>query len=373
MNEIWPEIVEALLPYFASDIAESTYQGKIEECLRYLGWKKTNGTMQSQYVLPIGNNNTVRPDIVLFKPNIESPVLPIEVKRPSNVQCERQVTQLMTYVRQLNLKVGLYVGEKIQLYYNSDNGDFTNVFTAEIQREDVNGSVLCNLLAFSDFDLDKLEDFCKAQYQQIQARDNLHRRITEFFSESNAVQNVLSLLKDKFVPEGFDAKAIEEEFTHLNIVISYRNDNVAPSQQVEPIPTHTDVLYQATQTKSGRDNTQFSFNGSKFYGKGRFVLEVIRHYVKEHPHTTYDDLRKQFPDELHSKSLGVVRLETDIRKEITLRPDRKRRYFLKPDEIIVLSDGTKVVVNNQWGTLFPKFLKAAQMIYDVKSDTPYQG
>lgn len=37
MNEIWPEIVEALLPYFASDIAESTYQEKIEECLRYLG------------------------------------------------------------------------------------------------------------------------------------------------------------------------------------------------------------------------------------------------------------------------------------------------------------------------------------------------
>lgn len=372
MNEIWPEIVEALLPYFASDVAESTYQEKIEECLRYLGWKKTNGTMQSQYVLPIGNNNTVRPDIVLFKPNIESPMLPIEVKRPSNVQCERQVTQLMTYVRQLNLKVGLYVGEKIQLYYNSDNGDFTNVFTAKIQREDANGSVLCNLLAFSDFDLDKLEDFCKAQYQQIQARDNLHRRITEFFSESDAVQNVLSLLKDKFVAEGFDVKAVEEEFTHLNIVISYRNDNVAPLQQMEPIQTHADVLHQATHTKSTRDYTKFSFNGSAFYNKREFVLEVIRHYVREHPNITYSDLQKQFPDELH-KSFGVVRLMSDISQKMVLRPDLKKRYFLKPEEIIVLSGRTQVVVTNQWGTYFPNFLKVAKTLYDIKSDAPYQG
>ena len=368
MNENWSEIVEVLLPYFSSDIKESCYQQKIEECFRYLGWRTSNHLMQSQYALPIGNSNTIRPDIVLFKPDIKTPVLPIEIKRPDNVQCERQITQLKTYVRQLNLKVGLYVGDKIQLYYNSDNGDFTDVFTAEIRKEDANGPVLCNLLSFHDFDLYKLEDFCKSKYQQIQARNNLHRRVSEFFSENNAVQNTLALLKDKFIAEGFDAIAVDDELTHLNMVIKYRADNNGAHSE----PYNMNVQYQTRQPKSGRDDTRFSFNGSIFYGKGRFVLELIRYYVKEHPYITYDELRKQFPDDLHSKSLGVIRLETDVRKEIVNYPDKKKRYFLKYDEIIVLSDGTRVVVNNQWGTKFPNFLKIAKTLYDVKSNVPYK-
>jgi hypothetical protein len=51
----------------------------------------------------------------------------------------------------------------------------------------------------------------------------------------------------------------------------------------------------------------------------------------------------------------------------------KKRYFLSPDDIIQLHDGTRVVVNNQWGTHFPKFLKIAQTLYSVQSDQPYSG
>ena len=74
--------------------------------------------MVSQYTLPIGNSNSIRPDIVLWRKNehdTQSPVLPIEIKRPSNIRNERQENQLMSYMRQLKLNVGLYIGEKIQL------------------------------------------------------------------------------------------------------------------------------------------------------------------------------------------------------------------------------------------------------------------
>ena len=47
----------------------------------------------------------------------------------------------------------------------------------------------------------------------------------------------------------------------------------------------------------------------------------------------------------------------------------KKRYFLKPDEVILLADGTKIVVNNQWGTLFPRFLEAAKKLYQVTNDS----
>ena len=49
MNENWPEIVETLIPYFETNSVEGDYQREIENCLKFLGWKKTNGTMVSQY------------------------------------------------------------------------------------------------------------------------------------------------------------------------------------------------------------------------------------------------------------------------------------------------------------------------------------
>ena len=51
MNENWPEIVETLIPYFETNSVEGDYQREIENCLKFLGWKKTNGTMVSQYTI----------------------------------------------------------------------------------------------------------------------------------------------------------------------------------------------------------------------------------------------------------------------------------------------------------------------------------
>ena len=41
MNENWPEIVETLIPYFETNSVEGDYQREIENCLKFLGWKKT--------------------------------------------------------------------------------------------------------------------------------------------------------------------------------------------------------------------------------------------------------------------------------------------------------------------------------------------
>ena len=80
MNENWPEIVETLIPYFETNSVEGDYQREIENCLKFLGWKKTNGTMVSQYTLPIGNSNSIRPDIVLWRKNEHDTQSPVDRK-----------------------------------------------------------------------------------------------------------------------------------------------------------------------------------------------------------------------------------------------------------------------------------------------------
>ena len=373
MNENWPEIVETLIPYFETNSVEGDYQWEIENCLKFLGWKKTNGTMVSQYTLPIGNSNSIRPDIVLWRKNehdTQSPVLPIEIKRPSNIRNERQENQLMSYMRQLKLNVGLYIGEKIQLYYDIPN-DGENpicVFTAEIKKEDTNGSIICDLLSYDKFNLEKIETFCNEQYKKIQARNNLHRRVSEFLSEGNGVKNIISLLKDKFTAEGFEESAINEEFANLTLTVHYENKSILPSLQLKTRQTSKNSQNDYKESDS-KDHTKFSLDGINFYVKRRFVLEVIKHYIKDHPNINYVELEKVFPSNLHSKALGVIRTLIEVQEKIKSHPDLKKRYFLKPDEVILLADGTKIVVNNQWGTLFPRFLEAAKKLYQVTNDT----
>ena len=342
MNENWPEIVETLIPYFETNSVEGDYQREIENCLKFLGWKKTNGTMVSQYTLPIGNSNSIRPDIVLWRKNehdTQSPVLPIEIKRPSNIRNERQENQLMSYMRQLKLNVGLYIGEKIQLYYDIPN-DGENpicVFTAEIKKEDTNGSIICDLLSYDKFNLGKIETFCNEQYKKIQARSNLHRRVSEFLSEGNGVKNMISLLKDKFTAEGFEESAINEEFANLTLTVHYENKSILPSLQLKTRQTSKNSQNDYKESDS-KDHTKFSLDGINFYVKRRFVLEVIKHYIKENLNgdtslctlADYVNLSQEYLLRIFKKEEGVT-----ILKYINDKKIAEAKRFLRQEQLQV--------------------------------------
>lgn len=130
-----------------------------------------------------------------------------------------------------------------------------------------------------------------------------------------------------------------------------------------------DEPYTWDELKSGsRDRTKYSFEGGELLSKRRFVLEVVKYYVRCHPQISYESLIRVFPATLNSnKTNGVVKRYNDVAKQVALNPDVRNRFFMKGDEIIVLSNGLKVVVHNQWGDDFDKFLKVAESLYTVKS------
>ena len=130
-----------------------------------------------------------------------------------------------------------------------------------------------------------------------------------------------------------------------------------------------DEPYTWDELKSGsRDRTKYSFEGGELLSKRRFVLEVVKYYVRCHPQISYESLIRIFPATLHSnKTNGVIKRYNDVAKQVALNPDVRSRFFMKDDEVIVLSNGMKVVVHNQWGDDFEKFLKVAESLYTVKS------
>lgn len=359
MNDNWIEIVRTLQPYVKCNSTEPKYQQEIENCLKFLGWRNSNNTMQSQVTINIGHKNSIRPDIVLYKNGI--PVLPIEIKRPNNICNSKQESQLMSYMRQLRLNVGLYVGENIQLYYDNpeDLDNPISVFRVDFREDDANGEVFCEMLSYGKFDINNLEDFCKEHYNQIIARNNLQQRLNEFFFSGNVIKNIVTLIKEKFTKEGYKDEVLDEELNKLKINIQWKENHCLSQIDVNPSTT--------LENKDKKQDAYFSFDGKNFHCKRRFVLELIKYYVANNPKVNFQELEKQFPAELHTKSLGVIKTLPSVIERIASQPDLKKRYFLKEDEIIILSDGTKIVVNNQWGTLFPKFLKKANLLYHIKS------
>ena len=152
---------------------------------------------------------------------------------------------------------------------------------------------------------------------------------------------------------------------HLGLIVEkvYIDEN--GNSQVK----NDDTPYAWDELKSGsRDRTKYSFEGGEFLNKRRFVLEVIKYYVRCHPQISYEDLIRVFPATLHSNKLnGVIKRYNDVIKQIAINPNVRNRFFMKDNEVITLSSGMKVVVHNQWGDDFNKFLKVVESLYTVKS------
>lgn len=119
-----------------------------------------------------------------------------------------------------------------------------------------------------------------------------------------------------------------------------------------------------------RDYSKYSFEGSPYYSKRRFVFEVVKHYVDTHPYISYESLLRVFPPFLNAnKTNGVFRKYDEVLKQEQYNPDIRLRFFMKTNEIIELVNGIKIVVHNQWGESFGNFLDAIKNIYAVEKDT----
>ena len=102
--------------------------------------------------------------------------------------------------------------------------------------------------------------------------------------------------------------------------------------------------------KGKKDTTKYTFNGEAL-AKSRLVLAVVKDYVSKNPDTSFDDLKKAFPDEWQADKPNqrnravFVRL---IEAEKLFNDKGHKRHFFKEGETIQLSDEV-IAVSNQWG------------------------
>jgi hypothetical protein len=130
-------------------------------------------------------------------------------------------------------------------------------------------------------------------------------------------------------------------------------DANAPTQTIE---TKEPIM------STGRDFTQYTFDGQKF-GKGRLVLALVKRYVQDNPDAAFNDVRAAFPDHLQADSPTQFSEERRVVARFKDLPHAaQRRYFVGDGETIALRDCV-AVVSREWNLgNIQNVLKAAQQL-----------
>ncbi len=111
----------------------------------------------------------------------------------------------------------------------------------------------------------------------------------------------------------------------------------------------------------------------RVYGKAQnhTALGIVNAYLEMYPQTTYDDLKKAFPDSINPDSgvKKVFRTKQEIHRLIKDGDEwyvKGNAYFAKDDEWLKLADGNVVALVRMWtGKSFDRLLSYAKS-YDIE-------
>lgn len=340
----WKDIYQDLLDIKLKRGSEQEYQDRIYALFKYyLRWQSH---IVAEECIHIGATNTIRPDFVLYQEDI--PQVVIECKEPNHYQTERNKEQLFSYMRQKKVDFGLYIGEIIQLYYDvpSDAEPPLEIFTLQIDKEDKYGSDFVKLFNASDFNQDRLKEFCRKRLQEKEKEQQIDFEINRLVSDEG--RNLIkALLLSHYAPKAFTQEEAEVILDNVEIIVHHKG---VACQVSEPISCENgaEPTYR-NEKKTSRGRQYYSINGKGKYNKGGCALEVVKLYVLSHPSATWNQLDSTFNTWVYNYI--TLKEEVEEREEKSNDRSKTKRWF--KDDPLQSSDGKTFYVTTQVGTGCP--------------------
>lgn len=371
MQEKWNQFVYYLCEDKKSNVDEPKYHNRIEAQLELLGWMKFKNEICHKLNVPIGNGRHIQPDILVQKDGKNQFV--IEVKCPGHTQIAKDCDQLVSYMRQLKLKAGIYIGEHIEIFYDQpDSENAISILKIPLELDNKRGTKFVELFSKDRFSKESIVQFCEARIKEMQHEESLNKIKEHLIGD--AQKQITDGMK-MFLLEKYGNTFTENDIVGMLASLKFSATPLDNQQTINdhiPIPIVPQKQVSKTiNSKHKHDSTLYSINGSKPLNKRRFVHQLVKLYVEQHPKTSFAKLEEVFPATLQG-SYGVIRSIDYIRK----KGYEGSRYLMKDDELLRSSDGIVFAVCSQWGKAnITKYIDLAKKLgYTITTpvETPTQ-
>lgn len=346
MQDKWNQFVYELCEAKKNGVDESKYHLMIEMQLQLLGWAKYRNEICHKTNISIGSNGFIQPDILVQKD--DEKLFVIEVKRPLHTQIPRDCDQLVSYMRQLKLNVGIYIGEKIEIFYDQPDAENpVSVLTVPLELNNELGVRFVELFNKENFSKETIFKFCEGRIEEIRRQDKLKEFKELLISDSQKqITDALKAYINGKYGNIFINDSVDEMLSSLIFTARPKYAPQQPTILSTPIVTSPMLGTDVVKTKKQRDNTKYSINGGEFLCKNRFVYQIVKMYVAEHPTKSFAEIEQVFKPEYQGTNRGVIRTIDYIRSKGY--KDAERRFFMDEDEILYDSCGVSFVVCTQW-------------------------
>lgn len=356
---IWRFLCENVASCKKANHKEKDFENKIDLFFQaYLGWKELNGDIQRQVKIEFAHTKGYA-DIILFWDDKEEII--IELKKPNNIQVNGNVRQLTDYMKLKRCNFGLYIGEKLELYYDKDDKskkrvDPVLVASIDFIEGSTEGEELIALLNRDTYSSEKFEEYCRRKIELT--------KVAKYWTSPEGTNKLYQYILDH---SQLSESLIDNLAQILKINVSLNESKTAKVVKRETIVPKPIVPKAKELPKSTKesDKTQYSLDGSSYVRKARFVLEVAKAIIEYHPTITYQELKNILP--LRSKSnLTLITKEEWLKKS----EDAQKRYCRKEGDLLKDINGVEFYVSTQWtkqdidDTIYPVIKQYGWKVYE---------
>lgn len=319
----WSKICDILEKY-ANRKNEMTYQKSIIDLLleMNLGWHKNQ--IEEQLSMQLGSTERLIPDVVITKDSRNKFVM--EVKEPSHIRTQKNIDQLVSYMKQLETPVGLYVGKELEVYFKNigDGSDPKLIMSLEFKQEDEYGEDFITLFSESEFTIDKVISYIKAHEARKAFESNVNELVAELLS-SDFKEQLKLIIGNHFSAKGDDVVNAALKAVTIDIHCSHEEEEMTDTDNNA---SKSDFLSQPScgiVRHRGRNNGIAQ----------RYAYNLIKGIIEKNPNLSFKSLYDIFGYKNYIDDIENVKDAT--------------RWCMDEEDIIKITDGTQIVISNQWG------------------------
>lgn len=327
---------------------EMAYQRGIKEMILEFGLGWNNEQITEQPSLQLGSTERLVPDILVQKDERNSFI--IEVKKPGRKKANGDIGQLLSYMKQLETPVGIYWGDEVEVYWKTigDGSAPLRLLSLNFNVFCEDGETFVSLFSKENYSLDAM----RAYKEECEIKVRFDSKVDELLKEVTAPKYqeiVKNLISNCLIDRGIAENIIETVIGKISVRIFEEREEEATNDAAMIHCLPKERTYQSMSRRS--------------IGARPFAYNLMKQIIDKNRNLSF------------AKLYALFKKKNYVEEVAAIEEKRMDRWFLQPEEILTLSDGTEVAISNQWGFnnhCKPKMdlLRAIAERFDIDASLP---